>query len=1356
MDSVENPTEEIRRLRRTIRDLVALSTLPAVWMGLSPQGIASSLADVLFSTLTLELVYVRLGGSADKGLIEVARSAHSADASLAEAMIQSLAPFLSSSRVELPSTIPNLFGPGALHIAVTRFGVAEDFGVLITGSRDAEFPTERDRLLLGVGANQTAIVVQRRRAEEQLRDQGERLRTTLASIGDGVITTDTEALITNLNPVAESITGWTNAEALGRPLHTVFRIVNESTRQPVENPAERVLREGAVVGLANHTVLIAKDGTERPIDDSAAPIRDETGAAVGAVLVFRDVSERKLAEEAQLRLAAIVESSEDAIVSKTLDGIIRTWNSGAQRLFGYTPQEAVGQPITLLIPSERFDEEREILARLGRGERIEHYETVRLAKDGRRIDVSLSVSPLRNSEGIIVGASKIAHDISERKQAADRLKAGEEKFRTLFESIDQGFCVIELMFDEENRPIDYWFVEMNPAFERHTGLTAAVGRRAKDLVPDLEAFWFETYGRVVMTGEPARFESDAAGMDGRWFDVYAFRVGGSESHRLAVLFSDVTARKRAEREREQLLRKLESEQRRLTEVFQRAPSFMCVLRGPDHVFERANDRYYQVVGHRDIIGKPVLQALPEIEGQGFVELLNSVYESGDAFVGTDISALLQRKPGDLPEERSLDLVYQPLRDPDGTITGILAQGIDITERKRAEAELRSKTERLNLLIENTRDYAVVFSDPDGTVIEWQGGAERITGYSEADARGKNCDLIFTPEDRAAGRPAEEMSEAARVGRAEDKRWHQRKDGSRFFADGVMTALLDDHGMLRGFGKVFKDSTSEELAKESRKEHTERLKKLADVSTRLNAVLDLKSVLSVVTEEGRALIRAHQAVMEVSGDTDGAIRSFSLSEELRADKADLISPSRLVIYETVAEGSETVRLTHDELQAHIGWRNIKDAAEQPPPLRGLLATPIFGPSGETIGVIQLSDKQAGEFTEEDEAIVIQIAQMAAVAIENTRLYQALRAADRKKDDFLALLAHELRNPLAPIRNGLQVIRLSQDRIMREQSQEMMDRQLSHMVRLIDDLLDVSRINRNKMELRRSRILLADAVSSAIETARPAIQEAGHKLEVALHEEPVFLDADLTRLAQVFSNLLTNSAKYTEAGGRIRLTAHLDSGDVVVTVEDTGIGIPAEALPHIFDMFSQVDRSIERSTGGLGIGLALVKGLVEMHGGRVSATSGGQGQGSEFTVRLPVIPTRPDIRTLQEQQVLPDSGPKRRILVVDDNRDSAESMALMLRLFGNDVAIAFNGLEAVDRADSFRPDVILMDIGMPHLNGYDATRRIRQQPWGKPMTIIALTGWGQDGDRIQTKEAGCNDHLVKPVSLQDLQKMLRELV
>jgi PAS domain S-box-containing protein/excisionase family DNA binding protein len=363
-------------------------------------------------------------------------------------------------------------------------------------------------------------------------------------------------------------------------------------------------------------------------------------------------------------------------------------------------------------------------------------------------------------------------------------------------------------------------------------------------------------------------------------------------------------------------------------------------------------------------------------------------------------------------------------------------------------------------------------------------------------------------------------------------------------------------------------------------------------------------------------------------------------------------------------------------------------------------------------------------------------------------QALREADRRKDEFLATLAHELRNPLAPIGNALAALRLSG---VDEESLSIMQRQLGQLTRLVDDLLDVSRITRNKIELRKQMTDLASIIRSAVETSRPLIDAQGHELRMQLPKEPVRLLADPTRLGQVFSNLLNNSAKYTPAGGRIELTAEVAGREVVVRVRDNGVGIACESLPHVFDMFRQGDGSLERSQGGLGIGLSLVQRLVVLHGGSVTALSEGPGTGSEFVVRLPLAKPaeRASNRGPADQE---PKSPPRKVLIADDNRDSGETLAKLLRLKGHDVRTARDGIEAAQVAEAFAPDVILMDVGMPRLNGYDATRRIRQTPWGKDATIIALTGWGQAEDVQRSVEAGCTAHLVKPVNFAALDRLL----
>jgi PAS domain S-box-containing protein len=756
-----------------------------------------------------------------------------------------------------------------------------------------------------------------------LAESGERLRTTLASIGDAVITTNVEGHITGMNGVAEALTGWKLTEATGQPLETVFRIVNEQTRQPVENPAIRAIRQGVVVGLANHTILIAREGTERPIDDSAAPIRRKEGKVVGCVLVFRDVSERRRAEEenaSRLRaarlLAAIVESSDDAIVSKTLEGVIQSWNASAERLFGYTAEQAVGRHISLIIPPDRLGEEAHIIASLKAGHRVDHFETVRVRSDGRSILVSLTISPIKDEEGRIIGASKIARDITRQRQAEE----DRQKFVTLVESSTDFIGMCDL-----------------------AGIPFYVNRAGLKLV----------------------------GLDG-------------------------------------------IEQARRTSV-------------------------------RDFF-------FPEDQPEMMEKFFPSVLEKG---------------------------------------------------------------------------------------------------HGEIEVRFRNF----------------------KTGEA---RWMAYK---------VLT-LADASGRTVGFATVSQD----------------------------------------VTERRQ------------------------MADSLRKVAADL---------------SE---------------------------------------------------------------------------------------ADHRKDEFLAILAHELRNPLAPIRNALQTLRLAPDRATRDQARTMMERQLGQMVRLVDDLLDVNRITRGKLELRKERVPLAEVVQSAVETSRPVIDHLGHQLTVTLRQQPIFVDADLTRLAQVFSNLLNNSAKYTDRGGRIWLTAEQQGDEVVVSVKDTGIGIAADQLPRLFEMFSQVDGALERAQGGLGIGLTLVKWLVEMHGGRVEAASAGLGQGAEFTVRLPVSKAS-DPRQGEEHS--PAAPKSLRILIVDDNRDGADSLAMLLHILGNDSHTAYDGQQGVEMAEKVRPDVILLDIGLPKLNGYEACRRIRNQPWANKVVLIALTGWGQEEDRRRSQEAGFDYHMVKPVDPQELLRLLAEL-
>ncbi|GAT34792.1 PAS domain S-box-containing protein [Terrimicrobium sacchariphilum] len=374
-------------------------------------------------------------------------------------------------------------------------------------------------------------------------------------------------------------------------------------------------------------------------------------------------------------------------------------------------------------------------------------------------------------------------------------------------------------------------------------------------------------------------------------------------------------------------------------------------------------------------------------------------------------------------------------------------------------------------------------------------------------------------------------------------------------------------------------------------------------------------------------------------------------------------------------------------------------------------------------------------------------------ERKQAEEELAEAHRRKDEFLAMLAHELRSPLAPLVNMLNVLKHSEaDVDLVRQATETMERQLGQMVRLVDDLLDVNRVGRDKLVLRKSRVELAPVIEQALEVCCPLAERLSHEIVVQLPAEPVYLLADRARLTQVFSNLLNNACKYTDANGRVSLEVWTEADKVVVKVADTGVGIQPDQLPHIFDMFRQASKSQEHMHGGLGIGLTLVQGLVEMHDGTVEAFSEGLGHGSEFLVRLPLYDESLGESGEEAPEVKAQAIRGRRILVVDDNVDAAESMAILLAMGGNETRTTHDGLAALAAAAEFRPDVVLLDIGLPGMSGLDVARLIRQEPWGENIALIALTGWGQEEDRRNSLEAGCNAHLVKPVEQAELMALL----
>lgn len=637
-------------------------------------------------------------------------------------------------------------------------------------------------------------------------------------------------------------------------------------------------------------------------------------------------AERQQAEltlhENRERFEKIVSQAATGVVQMDTEGRITLANQKYREMVGYTEAELIGMSVAEVTAPQSREATMDALGRLMAGASGVALDKFYLRKDGTLLSATSSVNALRGPDGEFQGLVAIVLDTTEAKRVQEQLRTSEERYRTLFESVDEGFCIFEMLFDEAGAPVDYRFLEMNPMFQQHTGLVDAIGRTAREMLPALDDFWYQTYGRVALTGEPVRFENEAPAMN-RWFDVYATRIGGADSRKVALLFSDVSARKRSE---------------------------------------------------------------------------------------------------------------------------------------------------------------------------------------------------------------------------------------------------------------------------------EKLRRLAD-----------------------------------------------------------------------------------------------DLAE----------------------------------------------------------------ADRRKTEFLATLAHELRNPLAPIRNGLSLMRLGGDKPAAvAKVREMMERQVGHMVHLIDDLLDIARISGGKLELKRQRADLKTILASAVETSLPLIEAGQHALAVDLPDAPLMVDADTTRIAQVVANLLNNAAKYTPAHGSIRLAMRREGGEAVIDVSDTGVGIAPEALAGVFEMFSQIGRTVDRSQGGLGIGLSLVRRLVEMHGGSVGASSGGTNAGSVFTVRLPLADQAPDAAAAQPALALPgtEAAHGLRVLVVDDNVDAAVTLGMILETSGHVTQVAHDGYQALELARVFQPQVVFLDIGMPGMSGYETARAMRAVAGLESVTLVALTGWGAESDRQLSREAGFDHHLTKPVQLAVVEELL----
>jgi PAS domain S-box-containing protein len=632
---------------------------------------------------------------------------------------------------------------------------------------------------------------------------------------------------------------------------------------------------------------------------------------------------------------------------------------------------------------------------------------------------------------------------------------------------------------------------------------------------------------------------------------------------------------------------------------------------------------------------------------------------------------------------------------------------------------RRTEDHFRQLVEAVDDYAILLLDPAGRITSWNAGAARVTGFSADEVLGRSHADFYTPEAVSEGVPSRHLQEAARCGRLADEGWCLRKDGSRFWASFTITAVVGSNGKPRCFLVIARDLTL-------RRDMEKQLREAMDAARR-EAELRLRE-----SEERFARFTEHLPGLAWIKDLEGryvyinraGARVFGRMREAVCGATD----DELFPPETAAQFRE-----NDALAACGTGIQVVER----------LVHPDGGVHHSIVSKFPIQDAQ-GE--------VRLIGGIAIDITERVRAEEALLLADRRKDEFLATLSHELRNPLAPLRNSLHLLQSRGGDGRTERMYGMMEQQLNRMIRLVDDLLEVSRITGGKIELRREPVAVATILESAVETSRPLIESASHRLTVLLPDEPLVIDADPVRMTQVLSNLLNNAAKYTQEGGSITLTTLRDGDEVVLAVRDNGLGIPANMLPRVFEMFAQVDRTLKRAQGGLGIGLALARSLVEMHGGSIFAHSDGLNAGSEFVVRLPLSRHTPASHSGESNVRSSASGEGLKVLVVDDNRDGADSMAMVLQTLGAAAVVAYDGPSAIAAVRSSRPDLVLLDLGMPEMDGYEVAARIRADPLNRGVRLIALTGFGSEEERRRCQEAGFDDHCTKPCDPLRLREIL----
>ncbi|MVM35624.1 PAS domain S-box protein [Spirosoma sp. HMF4905] len=1142
--------------------------------------------------------------------------------------------------------------------------------------------------------------LERARTEEAWRESQTRLSAVFTALPVGVGFTDNQGTLVLANHQMQRYlpTGLLPSRDKDRSMRWRGYDSDGSLIKQTDFPGARALRgEQVVPGIDMR--YTQDDGTDIWTYVTAVPLFNDEGQITGQVSVVTDIDALKRAQDivqaSEGRLQRMVNVPGVGVLTFSREGRLLHANDAFLAIVGYSLDELTRGWISWedFTPAEYLEASFQEFERVLTTGLAGPYEKEYFRKDGSRVWLMFVGADM--GDGTII---EYAIDITDRKRAEEALRDSEDRLQLAL----KGAAIFTWEVDPTTSATRY-----SANFNEVLGfeMSTISDENFLHIYPDDKAFVLAAVGKALIGEAPLDVEHRI--IHPQTGELIWVRAQGQLTRRSAEaspVLIGVTQNITTHKEAEDALRKLEQRNRLALEAAQMATWEWDLL----------TDQVYWNEQHFHLLGMAV-QPNP-LPAQAFMDHVHP----------DDVQSIQAHLEGAIAQRSLYDAEFRIVRE-DGVVRWMSGYGraiaeqdsqpvrvsgvmFDITDRKEAQEALRANQERFRTLVQNLPDYAIFRIDPQGIITEWTEGAQRVKGYTAQEVIGQSIALFYTPEGLAAGELTTEMGQAAQQGRAERESVRIRKGGERFWVNEIMTAIHNGAGQLIGFTKISRDITERKAAERA----------IRDSQQRLQIVLDSIADHAIITTDSQS---------RITGWNPGAQQLFGYAagEAIGQSFAILFTPEDRAAGEPQAE----LALARRESRAPDERYHVrKDGSRLY--VSGVLS-PLYEADGELLGYV----KVARDLT------------------QRRRMEQTLREADRRKDEFLAMLAHELRNPLAPIRNGLQILSLtSGTNPDLAPLVDLMSRQLTHLVRLVDDLLDVSRISQGKIELKRERLDLGTLVSGAVEAARPLYQARGQTLDLELPTTPLFVDGDATRLAQVVNNLLTNGSRYTGEDGRVRITLESIQDEAWLRVADNGIGLEANQLEAIFELFVQVDNSVARSQGGLGLGLTLVKRLVELHGGHIEVRSAGLGQGSEFSVYLPLlIEYKPQI-TMNEPT--PHPAGQKPLLVIDDNADAALTLAMLLKLKGYPVHTRNSGRAGLEAAQQLQPAVILLDLGMPDLDGYETCRLLRQQPWGKAMPVIALTGYGQVEDVQRTTEAGFTAHLVKPVDLAALTQLLTQLM